>query len=725
MNYPLVRRLTFVSVASFAAVMCSAGAMAAPSQKALDVLSSTSPAANLKMPAHARADSGVSGVLNAGALSAPVVELTLADGEKVTARLERVARDDKKGVQSWVGTFDDSPGSVLVLTKAKGVVTGTANYKDQVLEIVPMAGGKHLLYAVDESRLPQGDIVKRTVDEGGDAVAATSDYAAGETTLAVNGAVVQDLLVVYTAAAASKWGTSTLQSMIQSAVQSANQAYQNSRSSVTLSMVGLQQVSLREGSGMQATLDALTKNTEVRSLRDKLAADMVVLVSQDSDWCGYASVQVSSAGTDAYAVVWSSCLSSQSLAHEVGHLQGLDHNRENKAGIATYPYSYGYRLCTSSGFRDIMSYACTTSVPRVLNYSNPDVYYNGYATGIAYESDPSRSAETARTLDETAVKVAGFRVSGTAPTPTLPAAPSGASIQSAAYNKVTIGWTDNSTNETGFKVQRSADGVNFTEIATLGADTRTFADATVAARTTYYYRVRAYNSAGTSAFSNTVSVATPDVTVSLPPAPTGLTVQGAVYNKVTLGWTDNSTNETGFKVQRSTDGVNFALIATLGVNTGSFGDTTVAARTKYYYRVQSYNSAGSSGYANVVSVTTPDSSTTGTLPPAPTGITAGNNGDGTALVSWSVGTTTATSFEVRRQKWDSQASVWSVASVAATVPVSIRSIVDSVGAGTYRYTVRALNSYGASTFAGPATVTVTSSTSTNSGKSKKGTRRTK
>ena len=57
--------------------------------------------------------------------------------------------DDDKATRTWVVLIDDSPGSLLVLTKAKGVITGFANYKDQTLEIVPAAGGKHLLYEVD------------------------------------------------------------------------------------------------------------------------------------------------------------------------------------------------------------------------------------------------------------------------------------------------------------------------------------------------------------------------------------------------------------------------------------------------------------------------------------------------------------------------------------------------------------------------------------------------
>jgi hypothetical protein len=601
------------------ALVSAAGAMAAPSQRALEILSSRTSSANTELPARARADSGVKGVLNAGALSAPTLELTFANGEKATAHLSRVARDDKKGVQSWVGTFDGSPGSVLVLSKARGVITGYGNYQNRTLEILPSRGGQHLMFEVDGESLPQADVIQTNAAAAAAELSTSSDYGTGGSTLAVSGAVVHDVLILYTAASASKWGQATLESMVQSAVQAANQAYQNSQAGVTLNVVGLQQSSITEGSGMAATVDRLKTNSTVRSMRDSLAADMVVLIAENTDYCGYATLWYSYTSTssnwDAYAAVQSSCLSSQTLAHEVGHLQQLDHNRENKTGLAAYEYSYGYRLCTTGGFRDIMSYPCSMSVTRINNFSNPNVAYNGYPTGISYEASPSTSADTARTLNNTAQLVASYRVGSTAtPTPTAPAAPSGLAVQSALYNKVTIGWTDNSSNETGFKVERSTDGVTFAEIATLGADTRSFADVAVAARTSYYYRVRAYNSVGASAYSSAVRVTTPDVP---PPAPV-----------------------------------------------------------------------------------------------APTSVAAGDNGDGTARVSWTTGATTATSFELRREKWDSRKRVWTGATLAATVPASVLSAIDSTGAGTFRYTVRALNAGGASAYAGPASVTVTSATST-------------
>ncbi len=55
-----------------------------------------------------------------------------------------------------------------------------------------------------------------------------------------------------------------------------------------------------------------------------------------------------------------------------------------------------------------MCYPCT-GAPRVLQFSNPYVYYNGYETGIAYETDPANSADTSRSMNETADTVSAFR----------------------------------------------------------------------------------------------------------------------------------------------------------------------------------------------------------------------------------------------------------------------------------------------------------------------------
>ncbi len=84
-------------------------------------------------------------------------------------------------------------------------------------------------------------------------------------------------------------------------------------------------------------------------------------------------------------------------------------------------------------------------------------------------------------------------------------------------SQLIVSWDDNSTSETGFKVERSLDGANFTAIATVPADTTSFTDTGVVAATSYWYRVCAYNATTTSAYSNVTSGTVPATVTPVPP----------------------------------------------------------------------------------------------------------------------------------------------------------------------------------------------------------------
>ncbi|MDP2207555.1 MAG: LamG-like jellyroll fold domain-containing protein [Bacteroidota bacterium] len=97
-----------------------------------------------------------------------------------------------------------------------------------------------------------------------------------------------------------------------------------------------------------------------------------------------------------------------------------------------------------------------------------------------------------------------------------------------------------------------------------------------------------------------------------PAAPSGLAATAVLHTQINLSWTDNSSNETTFELERSTTGSSgpFSLIATLSPNTISYNNTGLTALTEYWYRVRAVNPGGNSAYSNVANDTTPDGSST-------------------------------------------------------------------------------------------------------------------
>jgi hypothetical protein len=193
--------------------------------------------------------------------------------------------------------------------------------------------------------------------------------------------------------------------------------------------------------------------------------------------------------------------------------------------------------------------------------------------------------------------------------PTVPLAPTNISATHQAGPRVTVAWRDNATNETGFLVERCA-GVGctaFAQIAVAPARNNTgntsYLDLTVVPGSSYLYRVAAVNGAGPSTY---VTLATDVAVPTIPAAPSGLTVSTVKANgnnyTATLTWTDRSTNETNFMIQRAT---NLAFTAGLSSFTAAANAVTltqtVTRNTTYYYRIRANNSvSGSSAWANAL-----------------------------------------------------------------------------------------------------------------------------
>jgi len=169
-----------------------------------------------------------------------------------------------------------------------------------------------------------------------------------------------------------------------------------------------------------------------------------------------------------------------------------------------------------------------------------------------------------------------------------------------SQSQITLSWSNISGNS-GYRIERSTNGVNWSQIALPATDVVTYASTNLVPNQIYYYRVTTRNSAGaySSPASNVQSATTLAVTSPLLSAITGVTT-----TQVTLSWNDVEGNS-GYRVERSTDNINWSQIATPVQGSTGYTNSGLTAGTLYYYRVSTKNSSGNySAPSNMQSATT-------------------------------------------------------------------------------------------------------------------------
>jgi|GEM_PF-5086111 len=180
-------------------------------------------------------------------------------------------------------------------------------------------------------------------------------------------------------------------------------------------------------------------------------------------------------------------------------------------------------------------------------------------------------------------------------------APTHLVARAVSGSQVDLGWKDNATTETGFKIERK-DGASgtYAQVATVGASTAAWpgqvawSNQGLAPGTAYTYRVRATNAAGDSGWSNEASV----TTVGLPLAPSNLTTNVVSSSAIQLGWQNNAPDATGFRLERKQGPAGtYAQIAMLAAGVTSFQDSGLASSALYGYRVRATNPAGDSAWS--------------------------------------------------------------------------------------------------------------------------------
>ena len=381
-----------------------------------------------------------------------------------------LVRDERESGQSgafvWEGEVEGQPGSWAILANVGEVLVGDVMTRDPkgefgFYQIRYLGDRVHALRKVDQAKFPPpegrapsgvrpvrpgpsrselpglddsvGDRAARfvrAVRRGGD----RADSAGGlvssaplvEPTMSISVPAPNDckdpisqidVLVVYTAPARrAAEGKDAMLALIELAVRSTNRSYLNSDIAQRLHLVHKQEVPYQESGVVRTDLENLQNGrvNDVRTLRNDHAADAVVLIVDDpsDDACGWSDV-METASHDfedkAYAVVVGDCASLPvwAFAHELGHIMGARHNREDDP-IEGKPFAFNHGFIEDSPTvgRPWHTIMAKDEASRLIPWwSNPDV---GYPTPSG-DRLGTRKTDNQSALNETASTVAHFR----------------------------------------------------------------------------------------------------------------------------------------------------------------------------------------------------------------------------------------------------------------------------------------------------------------------------
>lgn len=244
---------------------------------------------------------------------------------------------------------------------------------------------------------------------------------------------------------------------------------------------------------------------------------------------------------------------------------------------------------TLSATSGILSVGRATTVTVSINSTANSLAVGSYSDSITFTNVTNGNGTTSRAV--------GLVVN---PIP----APSGLTATAISTNQISLSWIDNTSGVDGFLIERALDGggtpAGWTQISSVGPNVTNYNDSGLSPGTTYWYRVRADNQSWYSDYSDQSGATT------LPLPPSGLVATSVSYKQIDLSWIDNSSNEDGFKIDRSVDGTNFTQIAQVLPNTTVYRDSGVWPGTTYYYLIYTRTSAGISAPSNISSAKSMD-----------------------------------------------------------------------------------------------------------------------
>jgi len=341
------------------------------------------------------------------------------------------------------------------------------------------------------------------------------------------------------------------------------------------------------------------------------------------------------------------------------------------SGYCTYAVSPTAVTLTSAAATN-QSFSVTTQAGCAWSATTPKTWIHTASTGTgsgtgSFDLDANTGAQRTGTIT-----VGGQSITITQKMP-KPAAPSG--LTASGTGPVVLNWTDNATNEAGYRVyRRRSTETTWTKINDLGAGAAGHTDTTAVLETTYFYIVQAWNSGGVAS-SNTVKTQTGSITA---PELTTVAIEPGT-GEAAIEWKDKAASETGYEVWRRKAGEpGWTKAATLAADTEIHTDTGLSIGNLWFYQICATAGGGQACSA-------PKGGN------GPTDLTAAEDVSGVDLV-WTDNATDETEYRAYRKK--STEIIWQT--IAAGLAADTEAYTDTTTATdtTYNYVVSASNAVG-------------------------------